>query len=368
MTTNNCILKLGWILLILLTFGLGFWNISLAVTDYYRYDKITNIERVTPSNFTFPAITICNYNRYIKDLYVNESLISSSNLIISTEKNLLIKNFINWSLTSFYSYDLDSYLNVSEHLEYFKIPDNLDCLRFNGVTNKSSELFTAKNIQDFFQIGLCKSYNESISSNQYFNIRIVNRLSVFITNIYLKSFDKLEPFTLDYGNRYDFDIAKESTEIKLPEPFNLCKEYLASKSYHQSNCIDTCIYREIRNKYNCSFLSSLYSFDGYKQCDNLITFYKKEFSSVCRKEECPLESCQSEKYIRILKVDDRPGNTFLKFSFYDLSTLNITQIPKTDLFTFINNIGGGLGLFMGIAFPNIIEFLQFIIEIILIVL
>jgi len=44
----------------------------------------------------------------------------------------------------------------------------------------------------------------------------------------------------------------------------------------------------------------------------------------------------------------------------------MTQIPKTDLFTFINNIGGGLGLFMGIAFPNIIEFPQFTFEIFLI--
>jgi hypothetical protein len=52
-----------------------------------------------------------------------------------------------------------------------------------------------------------------------------------------------------------------------------------------------------------------------------------------------------------------------RFSFYYLSTFSITQIPKTDVFTFINNIGGGLGLFMGIAFNNIIEFLQFITDI-----
>jgi len=32
---------------------------------------------------------------------------------------------------------------------------------------------------------------------------------------------------------------------------------------------------------------------------------------------------------------------------------------------FLNNIGGGLGLFMGIAFPTLIEFLQFILEIFL---
>jgi len=291
--------------LILLTFGLGFWNIGLAVTDYYRYDKITNIERVTPINVTFPAITICNY------------------------------------------------------------PDNLDCLRFNGFTNKSIELLTANHSEDFFTIDLYRSFNESISNNQYFNVRIVNKFRVFITNNYLNSFDKLDFFRLDSSTRYDFDLVRNTIELKLPEPYNRCKGSLTSKPYHQSNCIETCIYSEIRNKYNCSFLLSLYSFDGYKQCDNRITFYKNEFSSVCSKE-CPLESCQSEKYIPTLRVEYRPGNTYLRFAFYDLSVLNITQIPKTDAFTFINNVGGGLGLFMGIAFPNIIEFLQFISEIILI--
>jgi hypothetical protein len=177
----------------------------------------------------------------------------------------------------------------------------------------------------------------------------------------------MEPYLLERNKRYDFDIAKETVEIKLPEPYNQCKESLSVKSYHQSNCLDTCLYREIRNKYNCSFPFTLYSFDGFRKCDNLIDYYKKKFSEVCLKE-CPLESCYSEKYLPIIKIfeikdlnnHNSTNFTECRFSFYDLSTLNITQIPKTDLFTFINNVGGGLGLFMGIAFPNIIEFLQFI--------
>jgi hypothetical protein len=191
-------------------------------------------------------------------------------------------------------------------------------------------------------------------------------LRVYITNNYLKSFDKLDYLKLNSSTRYDFDLVRNTIELKLPEPFNHCKESSVTKPYHQAICIDMCLYKEIRNKYNCSFLLSLYSFDGYKQCDNSIAFYKKEFSRICNKE-CPLESCHSEKYIPILRLDDRPVNPYFKFAFYELSTLNITQIPKTDAFTFINNIGGGLGLFMGIAFPNIIEFFQFITEIILIV-
>ena len=45
--------------------------------------------------------------------------------------------------------------------------------------------------------------------------------------------------------------------------------------------------------------------------------------------------------------------------------MDITQIPKTDRWTFVNNIGGGLGLFMGLAFPNFVEFLQFVSDILM---
>ena len=337
---------------------MGFWNIGLAVTDYYQYDKITNIQRLTPNTVTFPAITICNNFLYIKELYINGSLFNSSNFNDSNVIYPTIRNFIDWKYTRYFQ--KGEILNVSEHLEYFKIPDLLECLRFNGVTNKSLKLLTTKHTDDFFRIYLLKIYTEEIDKIRYFSYRSTNRLRVFISDNYLNSFDKMEPYLLERNKRYDFDIAKETVEIKLPEPYNQCKESLSVKSYHQSNCLDTCLYREIRKKYNCSFLFTLYSFDGFRKCDNLVDYYKEEFSKVCLKE-CPLESCYSEKYHSLIKIyDEDKDYTEFRFSFYDFGTLNITQIPKTDLFTFINNIGGGLGLFMGIAFPNIIEFLQFI--------
>jgi hypothetical protein len=83
--------------------------------------------------------------------------------------------------------------------------------------------------------------------------------------------------------------------------------------------------------------------------------------------ECPLESCFSEKFTFYSVSSSAIDSIAFEFYFRELSSLNITQIPKTDGFTFLNNIGGGLGLFMGIAFPNLIECLQFILEIILII-
>jgi len=136
------------------------------------------------------------------------------------------------------------------------------------------------------------------------------------------------------------------------------------------NCIEACIFKEIKNKYNCTFQETLFSIQGLSQCVHEYWVLKREFSESCLKE-CPLKSCFSEKFT----FDSTPSDpnvhghtgTVFRFNFRELSSLNITQIPKTDPFTFLNNIGGGLGLFMGIAFPNLIEFFQFILEIILII-
>jgi len=189
-------------------------------------------------------------------------------------------------------------------------------------------------------------------------------LSVFIADNLLNSFEKIQPLNLDFNNEHLIEIEKESIEVKLPEPYNQCKEYSVDKPYHQLNCIDSCIYREIKNKYNCTLLLSLFTMNDLKQCDIGKSYdsFKKEFSAGCLKE-CPLKSCFSEKFYPT--ITSTISNYFINFKsfFRDFSSLKITQIPKTDPFTFLNNIGGGLGLFMGIALPNLIEFLQFFVEI-----
>jgi hypothetical protein len=52
-TTESFLLKLLWTVVILCVFGFGFDNISQAVADYYKFDKITNFERVTQRMLNF---------------------------------------------------------------------------------------------------------------------------------------------------------------------------------------------------------------------------------------------------------------------------------------------------------------------------
>ncbi len=139
---------------------------------------------------------------------------------------------------------------------------------------------------------------------------------------------------LNPGFKYLIDIEKVSVESKLPEPYNSCKETSSDEPFHQSDCIEACIYKEIKNKYNCTFSSTLFSIQGIRQCVLKYMVLKDEFSASCLKE-CPMESCFSERFNFYYTSLDNPDSTLLRFKFRDLSSLNISQIPKTDPFTFL---------------------------------
>jgi len=193
-------------------------------------------------------------------------------------------------------------------------------------------------------------------------------------------FEGLEPLELELSSHHEIEMEKETIENKLPEPYNQCKESLTNDNYHQWNCIEECVFGAIRDQYNCTFPSSLFSIGGLEQCDARRHGYvdlRDRFALGCSRQ-CPMESCFSEKFGHYTTSTQRGisaefgkeslRKTRFRFSFRDLGSLSIAQIPKTDPFTFLNNVGGGLGLFMGIAFPNLIEFLQFVFELFSIIL
>jgi len=320
-------------------------------------------------------VTLCHYGSYKRDHYLNNTFVKTAEVLIRTDNVSRIKNFINE--TYFYSKDTNKNLNVREHTDYFKIPEMYDCVRFNGVvTNKSIELFKANTTLDLYHILLKNSYQEYISMNEYYNYsisfkntRYPNVFHVYIIDNRLNSFESHESLKPELNKEHVIEIEKTSIEEKLSEPYNQCRDRPSiNGSYHQWNCLEACTYREIKNKYNCSVARGLFAIPGFKQCNigQTMNILQKEFLTGC-KEECP-KSCYTEKFDQYISTTQITGNydtvhTTLKFFFRDMSTLNITQIPKTDTFTFLNNIGGGLGLFMGIAFPNLIEFIQFVFEI-----
>ena len=55
---------------------------------------------------------------------------------------------------------------------------------------------------------------------------------------------------------------------------------------------------------------------------------------------------------------------YITVYYKELKYALITQEPKTEIFNFISNIGGILGLFLGISFLSFIEILEMFLEVI----
>lgn len=354
-----------WTLLIITSFSVGFWNISQTANDFYNYDVITNVERFTPNSITYPAITICVTYNYKRDLYKNGTLVKSENIYDNT---LRIRNFL--KVAAFNPGGSLSVPYVKNNVDFFQIKFNLvhdyDCLRINGATNKKAELIGTNNTLNKLHVHVRTSYIERVSDKEYFNYSLnndlgsesINQFYVYFGDNYLDSFYQVQNYVLDLNNRHSIEIEARSIESKLGEPYNQCKESKPDEVYFQKNCIESCVYREIKKKYNCSF-PGLFASASLKECE--LKDFPWEFTSGCEKE-CPV-SCYSVQYIpHIFSTVIGYDYTEFQFSIPDFTSLKITQIPKMNGFSLLSEIGGSLGLFMGISFLNFIEIVEFIFD------
>ena len=288
--------KLVWTVLITGLLSVGAWNIYLAVVDYYNFDVITNIERVSPGNVTFPAITICTFPFLETIKRDSESNVEILKILKTFDFKNLIKRVTLWK--KYEKRDDGIYIDVRNTLDFFSLSISFlgrYCLRYNGAWNKSIDLAKARFEADRFEIVLDKRYNVNISDDIY--QWVASYFSVYVTDNFLNSFEENEPLILenDGNTNQVFEIEKPSIELKLPDPYNPCKEYsLGDEPYHKMNCIEACVYREIKNKHNCTFHETLFEIKGFKECVIDYLIIRSEFWDGCQKE-CPLESCFSEK-------------------------------------------------------------------------
>lgn len=135
--TDHLPARLVWIAMILLSAIFGFISINNLVRDYYSYDVITNIKRVTSTNETFPAVTICSHTNVTKEYYFSNY--TKDELYLEYTSDYSIQNFIYFGYTVYGSSFRGQPLNMNQ-FDFFRIPREFgNCVRFNGIANKDLE-------------------------------------------------------------------------------------------------------------------------------------------------------------------------------------------------------------------------------------
>lgn len=125
-----------------------------------------------------------------------------------------------------------------------------------------------------------------------------------------------------------------------------------------------CIHEEVENSLNCTF-NRLFALAGLDECKNPILKEYWDEDTKCERK-CPV-SCDSTQFSTqdtvIETCSSKDVETAFIFTVFDLTSLETTQIPKMNAFSLVSNIGGALGLFLGIVFLDFIEIFEFFIAI-----
>jgi len=380
-----------WIIVTIISTCAASYFVIDNIIDFLKYNTVTTLQEVYEQQPQFPTISICGYPP----------------LNMSIDKLFLRVRF-----------DRIDETNLSKIFEEFN--DNVfgKCFRYNSGRNIYNETYDILNATE-------SGKPNNLKMNFYVDVPDgydFSEIAFFIHN------HSSPPYEMDNGGYYlragswnYFEIEREFYSI-LDEPYNDCLKDVSSftrnktlidfilnrdRIYSQDYCYYLCSSLYALEESNCSCASNLTNFDKdclrnaidiferqSKKCvsEYLRIFYEKYQYDKCFKY-CPLE-CESTNYIINTYNEQLPvtGNISLRaksdvglfnFSTYEevnkhfivlyiyYKNLNykfISQNPKTEMFNFISNIGGLLGVFLGVSFLSFIEIFEIIYEIIIILI
>jgi hypothetical protein len=362
---SNLVTKLIWLLSVLISTCALIWFLCNTILDYFEYPVVTSINTNYESPTEFPTITICS--KYWSDDFSNKNL-----------KDLLLECV----------YARQScQINMDNHFERYYDDLMSYCFRFNSGRNMSGHSIPIKN-------ALIGGFDEGL----WITWQTIGHLAIWIHDVnnapknhYENNRDGFINFA-SMGLETEFAFEKIS-DYKLGYPYNKCLEdvdlfktnkqiidYLKSinRTLNRELCIDICFdldYLE-KNPCNCTEkqvnLGSVWNrcvLKGLKRTENSsqcsLDYFRNVYLKDLANEKCP-QQCQMTTYLVETKVTTTGMTNQVKFRVYykTLKHTVINQSPKMILSDLISNIGGIIGVFLGISFLSFIEIIDFILQII----
>jgi amiloride-sensitive sodium channel subunit alpha len=386
---KNVIILIMWSIITSLSTCAGLYFVINDIINFLKYDTVTVLEAVNEQHSQFPTISICGYPP----------------LNTSIDKLLLKVRF-----------DRIDETNLSKIFEEFN--DNIfgKCFRYNSGRNIYNETYDILNATN-------SGMPNNLKINFYLDIPDGYDFPELLIHIHNHS---LPPYDMENGGYWlksgswnYYEIEREFYSF-LDEPYNDCLKDVSSfafnktlinfiskrnRMYSQDYCYYLCSSLFALEESNCNCTSNLNNFDkdclrsytdvfesNKKKC---VAGYLKEFREKYQHEKCskycPLE-CDSMNYLinNYFELFPDSGQISLKaksdYDLYNFSTYEevskhfidlsiyyknlkykfISQNPKTEMFNFISNIGGLMGVFLGVSFLSFIEIFEILYEIIII--
>jgi hypothetical protein len=389
--TRSLFILIMWSSFTIISACVGSYYVLNSITNFFKYEIVTKLEIINEKVVQFPAISIC--------------ALPSLN---TTLDEIIAKSYFDDVLQS----------NFSNYFEEYADPLKGKCFRYNTGTNMQNKSY---DIQNSTIKGIKNGLRLFLNIQTPANYDYVE-VALFIHNQSLPPIDYFSRvFWLIPGSFNHFELDRVYHK-KLNAPYSNCLNDVNSfqlnktlidilhrqnRAYTQDDCFYKCSHLFALQESNCGCNSSLndYSWNCITNLYNkqivdiekgkCVSEYLKEFRKRFQDEKCPkycpLE-CDSMSYVinsyteqialngnislnSKIKIDSDDFSTYeeLKKNYFairvyynELKYTLISEEPKTEIFNFISDIGGILGLFLGISFLSFIEIFEIIFEIMLI--
>ncbi|XP_074650928.1 bile acid-sensitive ion channel-like [Tubulanus polymorphus] len=397
--------KLVWTSLVAIGLACIVWQVSLLVQNYLSWPTNTSLSKKYGTDMPFPAVTICNYNRYIKSTLspCEQEIIDAlahayrENTTEATDHFQTVISRCNDG-----HFDLDEFNKAKG----WKLDDKtlLSC-SFKGKPCKQKDW-----TQVSTRLGNCYTFNGagSISQTQpgsasglYLEIDVASDQYTYLLDEYTHTGLKYlihspsePPFVMVEGDDVSsgFEVStsvRRRQHSNLVAPWGECRNDIKLEnfdSYTVPACVLECQSRYVTQRCGCN---PSYLPGKGKKCDvtEMICarlVHAEVNSNLPQFCDCPI-ACDynqhdvrlsyarypTEKHAQTLAEKAKLDAAYIKSNvaalrifFEELSYEKIEQQVAVTFGDLLGDIGGQMGLFLGISLMTTLEFLEYFINII----
>ncbi|XP_072049117.1 acid-sensing ion channel 1B-like [Amphiura filiformis] len=417
------ILKLIWSVIFLTAFGLFIWQFSERITAYLKFDYNTLVEVEHRSKLTFPAVTICNFNRFYSSRIAEEYQTQLDKVFGFADTLNYYYAYSSYSENqpeSWEDFNSDFDFELFGEQSGFRLNDSLLRCDWKGKKDScSADNFTAIFIPDY---GVCYQFNTDDKDENRLRQTLPgagNGLSILLD---IKQEDYTETFKQGHHEAglkfvvhdwhdlalvatlglaippgfHTYAAVRKKKYEELPKPWGNCKS--VKDGYNKKVCLSDCRLDHIVRSCNCRPL-------GYtgntKICTpdqqaNCVAKALQEYRSSGISDECDCPTpCTEIVFTSSLSMTSFPSDQlaeeYLKeygtlqtvvednssFSFRDdlnlrknlvyldvyfdeLSETRFKQVEAMSWSALLSDLGGQMGLFLGMSAITAAEVLEYL--------
>lgn len=349
-----------WGIVVCVSTGLMFWQITLLFKEYLKFGTATSIEPHFPQGLTFPKVTVCNSNMFYPDAK-NETGIEYP----SNDKEV-------FSISQVGILGVESLIFQSSFDE-----KKLESGNWTPVVTPFGLCVAFQTDQLVYTSGLDGGleFVADIDQGNYEDITDIAGLFVFISEPTVRvTFGS--PFVMVSPGGFDFlSLSKSSIQRIEESPWSSCVG--SDPTYTQETCRSNCLNSALDKECGCSYFglpaanSPYCTTEEERTCENKHSIADAEFDAC----ECERPPCFQVDYtVRSSRLslsrndviatmvneglteEEVLQNTVsVQINFESIREERVSESKVMSKTQLLSNIGGQMGVFLGVSFISLIE-------------